>query len=167
MVYGKGAEKTVRMEAPENDKRWKIRPNGGSPSTQELMITAPEVSAPEHPSVSRSFSTWTSICVFLSELTPYTFIQKPVSTEVKVWSSWLWWSKENSPFEELRLHLHGDRDWKDSEWKKTHTGPKKIMRLTKAAWWIKITSVCLVHLAIEPHTNHLQVLNGCTCLEWG
>ena len=51
MVYGEKAEKTVRMEAPENDKRRKIRPKEGSPSTQEIMITAPQVSAPEHPSV--------------------------------------------------------------------------------------------------------------------
>lgn len=48
--YAVKGQENSQNGSPENDKRRKIRPKG-SPSTQEIMITAPEVSAPEHPSV--------------------------------------------------------------------------------------------------------------------
>ena len=138
---------------------WKGRENSqnGSPrkwqEVKNKIQRGRRLNSRNHDYCSRSFSTWASICVFLSKLIPYTFIQKPVSTEVKVWSLWLWWSKENSPFEELRLHLHGDRDWKDSEWEKTHTGPKNIMRLTKAAWWVRLWN----HACVFSSFSHTQI----------
>ena len=142
MVYGEKAEKTVRIEAPENDRRWKIRPKGGGPSTQEIMITAPEVSAPEHPSVF-FYLNWFHTHLFRNQF--------PLKSRSEVYGCD--GQRKTPPLRNSDSIYMVTRDWKDSEWEKTHTEPKKIMRLTKAAWWVRLWN----HECVFSSFSHTQI----------